>query len=145
MQLRDGTSLQPRLKIGVSSTKNHSRWKEIIVLLSGAISKADEFLHLGLDIESPNPNKVFPVESGHHFVATWSNIRAKVLSSLQGYKWSSIDVLLYGETAETAEPAIFVTIDEQQNDGWSELRRSIHGVVGDQIKVEIREGKAKFL
>ena len=134
VQLTDG-SFQPRLGVGVSSTKDRDRWIEIIRSLSKEISP-----HLGLDIESPNPNSIFAIKSGHPFIKTWSGLRDKVLQSLQGYEWEAIDVFLYGATSQISEPTIFVTIDGQQSYRSSELRRRVYKVVGSQCKVEIREG-----
>ena len=98
VQLTKSGSLQPRLRIGVLSTKDHSRWEEIIVLLYRAMPKTNEYSQLGLDIESPNPNSIFVIRRDHPFVVTWSNLREKVLSSLREYEWKAIDVFLYGET-----------------------------------------------
>ncbi|KAM0800614.1 hypothetical protein BDR22DRAFT_963013 [Usnea florida] len=139
VQLKDG-SFQPRLGVGVSSTKDHDRWTEIIVSLSKKIPR------LGFDIESPNQNpdsnsnSIFAIKSGHPFIKTWSGLRDKVLQSLQGYEWEAIDVFLYGETFQISQPTIFVTIDRQQSYKSSELRRRVYKVVSSQCKVEIREG-----
>ena len=145
VKLGNSTGLQPRIQIGVSSTKDHSHWKEIIGLLSKELSKDTESAHIGVDIESPNPNSMFVIMPDHPFVTTWSGLRDKVLSSLHGYEWRAVDVFLYGETSKTAEPTIFITMEERQSDEWSEIRRRIQQVVGVDVKVEKREGNVQAL
>lgn len=139
----NGTSLQPRLKIGVSSTKDRSRWKEIIILSYRSLSRDTGFSHFGLDVESPNPNSIFAVEPNHPFVTTWSGLRDKVVQLLQSYEWRALDVFLYGETIQKAEPAIFITMKERSDDAWPELQRKIRGVVGEYAEVEKRGGKVQ--
>ena len=136
----NGTSLQPRLKIGVLSTKDRSRWKEIIIELYRSLFQDAGFSHFGLDVESPNPNSIFVVEPGHPFIATWSGLRDKVVQLLQSYEWRALDVLLYGETVQKAKPTVFITMEERADDGWLELQRKIRGVVGDYAEVEKRGG-----
>ena len=140
VKIPDSTNLQPRLKIEVSSTKDSSRWEAIILFLCSEISKTDRSSQLGLDIESPNPNAIFPMEPSHPYVKTWSDVRDRVMSLLHEFDWKTIDVFLYGETEETAEPTIFITMEERQHDDWIALERKIRTVVGHQIKVQRWEG-----
>ena len=128
--------------IEVESIEQQSQWKEIIIS-SCYILHVKDCLELDVEIVAQDPKsewRVFAIPATHPLVATWPQLRAKIIDLLRNYEWETLDVLLYGEIKSEAKPTIFITTKEKSKNNWLEFQQQLETLSAD-IHVEIVEGQ----